>query len=85
MASREVESRLCRFEQALGRNEACPEARCPFWEPGGAVLQGRCAFDEVAISASPDVARCLLRVRRTLETARTGEQQNDGRRSSPGF
>jgi hypothetical protein len=72
--------RLCRFEQTLGRSEVCQEARCPFWEPGGAVLQGRCAFDEVAFTEDADVARLMLHIRRLLEQAETREQEQHARR-----
>ena len=40
-------TRSCALEQTMGRVVACPESECPFWEPGGAVLPGRCAFDRL--------------------------------------
>jgi hypothetical protein len=61
---------LCRIEGVLGRAEACPGARCPFWEPDRTVLAGRCAFAKVDIETDPEVAALLVQVRRMLESAR---------------
>ena len=46
----------------------CPGAPCPFWEPGGAVLGGRCTFEGVELSRYPEVARELARLRDELES-----------------
>jgi hypothetical protein len=62
-------SRICRLEQAAGRDAPCPQAHCPFWEPGGAVLEGRCAFEGLDLECRPQVAAELLGVRRLLESA----------------
>jgi hypothetical protein len=62
--------RPCRLASAVGRAEPCIGASCPFWEPGGAVLQGRCAFERVSLSR-PELARFLLFVRSQLEAADT--------------
>jgi hypothetical protein len=67
MAAPEVEPRLCRLEQAVGVEAACPEDACPFWEPGGAVLEGRCVFEKIDFSRERDVARWLLRMRQQLD------------------
>jgi hypothetical protein len=61
--------RSCRLEQVVGHDAPCPSARCPFWEPGGAVLEGRCAFERLDIGGRPQVATELLRLRRLLESA----------------
>lgn len=53
----------------------CTEERCPFWEPGGAVLEGRCAFERLDHSDSPKLAAWHLRIRRMLEAASTREQE----------
>jgi hypothetical protein len=66
---------LCRFQSALGRVEVCPEERCPFWEPGGAVLEGGCAFERLDHSDSPELAAWHMRIRRMLEAASTREQE----------
>jgi hypothetical protein len=63
------ETRRCRLEEAVGRYETCPEERCPFWEPGGAVLEGRCAFDELDLSGRSGIAALLLRLREKLDAA----------------
>jgi hypothetical protein len=34
-----------------------------FWEPGGAVLAGRCAFDAVDLSRRPELVHELLELR----------------------
>jgi hypothetical protein len=64
----------CRLQYTVGRVEACPGEPCPFWEPGGAVLEGRCAFDELDIADNPGLAAWLLRIRKRLEAARTVEE-----------
>ena len=68
--------RLCVLEQAArGEATVCPESECPFWEPGGAVLAGRCALDEVDLAGRADVARELLCVRERLRTLRADERE----------
>lgn len=67
------ETRLCSLEAAVGRSEACPEDACPFWEPGGAALAGRCAFEELGISADADLASWLLEIRERLEASSSAE------------
>jgi hypothetical protein len=61
------ERRLCRLQQTVGVEEDCPEGRCPFWEPGGAVLQGRCAIDHLDLVRRPELASWLLSLRLKLE------------------
>ena len=63
------EKKLCSLEAAVGRSEACPEDACPFWEPGGAALDGRCAFEELGVSADAGLASWLLEIRGRLEAA----------------
>ena len=57
---------LCSLEAAVGRLEACPERACPFWEPGGAALRGRCAFEELDVAADTRLAAWLLEIRERL-------------------
>lgn len=67
-------ARLCAIEQAVGGPVGpCVRGRCPFWEPGGAVLPGRCAFEDVDLEGRPDVARELLAVRERLESPEDGD------------
>jgi hypothetical protein len=61
------ESMLCRLEQAVGVEAACRGVRCPFWEPGGAVLEGRCRFESIDFSRERDIARLLIGIRDRLE------------------
>ena len=58
--------RLCALEHAVGRAGACPESGCPFWEPGGAVLPGRCAFEQIDLRPL-ELADELLQIRVLLE------------------
>ena len=62
-------TRLCTLEAAVGKVEACPEDSCPFWEPGGAALVGRCAFEELDVAADAALATWLLELRERLATA----------------
>jgi hypothetical protein len=68
--------RLCSLEAAVGRSEACPEDACPFWEPGGAVLGGRCAFEQLDITADASTAAWLLEIRGRLENASSVEEEH---------
>src|SRR5690349_18315566 len=56
---------------ADGKTEICPEERCAFWEPGGAVLGGKCLIQRLSVDVSnADLARYLLDVRERLEHAK---------------
>ena len=66
---------LCRLNEALGVAEECPEEACPFWEPGGAVLSGRCAFEGLDLGGRRDLAGFLLRIREGLHSAETGAKR----------
>jgi hypothetical protein len=68
-------ARICSLEAAVGRSEACPEDACPFWEPGGAALGGRCAFEELGISADAGLAAWLLEIRGRLEEGSVEEER----------
>jgi hypothetical protein len=67
---------LCSLVTTVGKPEACPEGACPFWEPGGAALGGRCAVEE--LGALPDVALAtwLLEIRESLEAASSEEEEH---------
>jgi hypothetical protein len=60
---------LCTLETAVGKAEACPEAACPFWEPGGVALAGRCAFEQLDVAANSALATWLLEIRERLASA----------------
>jgi hypothetical protein len=70
----------CRLTSVVGHAEPCPEDRCPFWEPGGAVLTGRCGFEQVQLEDNTDLAGFLLRIRRGLEQARASEEDHEALR-----
>ncbi len=57
------EEQLCRLEQAQGREVRCPEEGCAFWEPGGAVLDGRCVLHGIDFAHEPGLANWLLEFR----------------------
>lgn len=66
---------------AEGRREVCARERCPFWEPGGAVVPGSCLLERLAVDLSrPELARYLLKARRRLERARDSEEGEEAHR-----
>ena len=67
--------RLCSLEVAVGRAGACPEDACPFWEPGGAALGGRCAFEQLGVTPEAGPAAWLLEIRGRLEAASSAEDE----------
>jgi hypothetical protein len=69
-------TRLCRLEATVGNAEECPEDACPFWEPGGAVLHGRCAVEQFGVVADADLARWLLEIREKLAAASSADEQH---------
>jgi len=71
----EQTTRLCRLEAAVGKAEECPEDACPFWEPGGAALNARCAVEELGVAADADLARWLLEIRGKLAAASSADEQ----------
>jgi hypothetical protein len=75
-----TEQAVCRLTSIDCRPEPCPEDRCPFWEPGGAVLRGRCGFEQVDLAGNADLAGFLLRIRRALEQARKHADEHEARR-----
>jgi hypothetical protein len=66
---------LCRLEAAVGKAGACPEERCPFWEPGGAALHGRCAVEELGVVADARLAAWLLEIREKLAAASSEDDE----------
>jgi hypothetical protein len=67
---------LCALHFSAGVREVCPGAACAFWEEGGAVVEPACVFDRVRLElqARPDVARWMLGLRHSLESARSAEE-----------
>lgn len=73
-----AESRPCRIEQSLGRNEFCPGASCPLWEQGGGANGGGCLFDRLDLAGRRDLAVWLHDLREKLDTL--GEPDAEARR-----
>lgn len=71
----------CRLDHALGRAAECPESACPFWEPGGAVVEGRCAFDRLDLASRRQLAEELAGLRTVLLAAAGAEERNEARRT----
>ena len=71
--------RLCTLEATVGRGEACPEDGCPFWEPGGVALGGRCAFAELGMTADEALATWLLEIRERLDSTRSTAEADEVR------
>lgn len=61
---------LCRLNSTVGVSEPCPEERCAFWEDGGAVVGGRCAFERIDLQGRTELASLLLSIRTRLEESR---------------
>lgn len=66
-------ARRCRLDAMAGATTLCTEGECPFWEPGGAVLEGRCAFEGLDLLRRPAVVSELIRLREELAAAAPGE------------
>jgi hypothetical protein len=60
---------MCRLAAIAGRELRCAQAGCPFWEPGGAVLEGRCVFERMNLAACPALAADLIDIREQLDAA----------------
>jgi hypothetical protein len=60
----------CRLDELAGVTTPCTEDACPFWEAGGAVLEGRCAFERLDLLRRPAVVSELLRLREELTAAK---------------
>ncbi|MGZ4332793.1 MAG: hypothetical protein ACXVRK_14025 [Gaiellaceae bacterium] len=74
------ETRLCSLQGIVGKVEACPEGACPFWEPGGAVLGGRCAFEALDVAADAALATWLLEIRERLAASESTVAADEARR-----
>jgi hypothetical protein len=68
----QIEQENCTLRlNAEATTEACPRELCAFWEPGGAVVEGRCVIERLGADARrPDLAAYLLETRERLERAR---------------
>jgi hypothetical protein len=71
----EQTTRLCSLASTVGTPEPCPEAACPFWEPGGAPLGERCAIEHLGVAADAALAKWLLEIREKLEAASSEDEE----------
>jgi hypothetical protein len=64
--------RVCRIHLAVGRVEACPGARCAFWDLDERELEYGCVLERLGIDLErPDLARYLVDLRAALEGRRS--------------
>lgn len=70
---------LCTLQYAVGRTEACPGARCPFWEEE---VEVGCVVRPIVrqLIEQPALAQHLLELRADLDCARTGGEDRASRR-----
>ena len=68
----QIEDKTCTLRRsAHGVSEPCSHARCGFWEPGGAVLEGGCFVERLGIDLRrQDLTTYLLDTLERLEQAR---------------
>lgn len=64
---------------AAGKRAVCAEGACPFWEPGGAALNGRCALERLDVATNVSLATWLLEFRETLERTSSDEDERAAR------
>jgi hypothetical protein len=66
---------------ADGSTELCPGERCAFWEPGGAVMEGGCVLERLAVDLTErDLGEYLLDVRQRIEQRRGSEEAEEAHR-----
>lgn len=76
-----TETQMCSLRRAAGLIEACTRDDCPFWEPGGAVIESRCVLERLGVDLdTPGLAEYLLDTRERLEGARTSEEAEEAHR-----
>jgi hypothetical protein len=74
--------KLCMLRlTAVGEVEVCPEDQCAFWEPGGAVIEGNCLVERLAVDLhDKELAAYLLEARERLERARDVAEAEEAHR-----
>ncbi|MDX6412922.1 MAG: hypothetical protein QOH23_332 [Gaiellaceae bacterium] len=66
-----IAERPCSLQNGIGVLEFCTCGCCPFWEPGGAVVEGGCLTERIGVDVRDvELARYLLEVRHHLEEVR---------------
>ena len=81
MTSR-VSPKRCSLRHAVSESELCPGASCAFWEEGGSIVDAGCEIERLGIPVDRhrDLARHLLELRLTMETAGEAAERTDARR-----
>ena len=64
----------CQLSSFGGPPHRCSADACPFWEPGGAVLDGRCAIEHLDLETWPDLVPQLRSLRDELTRLQPDEQ-----------
>ena len=79
-AESETAAKRCALQDAAGRVEACPRGGCPFWEEGGAVVEGGCAIERLSfdLARRPELAQYLLEIRLGLARGRRRGEETRG-------
>jgi hypothetical protein len=72
------EMKACALQDAVGRVEACPGVRCPFWDAQG--IGCVIAPVELELPRQPALAQHLLALRTQLDSARRETQSAAERR-----
>lgn len=64
--------RRCSLQSAVGHVQPCPGSHCPFWDEGGAVLEGGCMLERMLPPEdwTPELAARWLALRRSIDRAR---------------
>jgi hypothetical protein len=73
---------LCQVKLTLGEVEACPQGACPFWEPGGAVLESGCGLERLHLELDrSELATYFDELRRAMEEARDDAERQAARQA----
>ncbi|HEY3184360.1 MAG TPA: hypothetical protein VGJ77_16085 [Gaiellaceae bacterium] len=70
----------CELHYVASRVGGCPDDRCPLWQPGGTVYEGRCVYDELDVPDRRTFESWLLELQTELERAHTADERNELRR-----
>ena len=70
----------CGLQYVANLVGGCPDERCPLWEPGSTVYDGRCVYDELSIPDRPTFESWLVALRTELNGARSADERTEVRR-----
>jgi hypothetical protein len=68
--------RICHLDASSGNERRCSEV-CAFWEPGGAVVEGRCAFEQLDFAGRPGLVAEMIHLRDLLDAAAPAVRDSD--------